>query len=93
MMHCILILILTERQQFTKLVKGNMLAALPASISTTLHIMRAKSKYLLIVNTAKPRYRNTPVSGREEGRERREGGREGGREGREGGREGGRGRK
>ena len=55
------------------------MAALPASISTTLHIMRAKSKYLLIVNTAKPRYRNTPVSGRG-GRERREGGREGGRE-------------
>lgn len=73
MMHCILILILTERQQFTKLVKGNILAALPASIRTTLHIMSAKSKYLLIVNTAKPRYRNTPVSGRGE-RERREGG-------------------
>lgn len=61
-MHCILRVILTERQQFIRKVKGNILAALPTRISTILQIIRAKSNDLLIENTARPRYKNTPDS-------------------------------
>ena len=62
MINCILLLILMERNLFTRKESGKILAALPMRMSMRLQMISSTLKEVEMAKTCMPMYRNTTVS-------------------------------